>query len=780
MTRFFAILFLLFAASAMGANVYVRSGASGANNGTSWTDAYTTIPIAPSRGDTNWIATGTYSGGVIDGVDMSGDTWIVYKKATIADHGGGTGWNDSYAAGQANIGNWQIWGPGGYIMFDGYNGGSETNWGFLSTIGIAAGDHQAFDIVCHTSGTVISNVWFQYLQIVGPGEDTPNWTLSDGSSARGIRCKQKQTTGSYRNITVRHCYINGCDDSLHFRREVNGCLIEYNDFAYASSTPSHANVFYIEDVNSVIFRYNVFREFNAEGLGVAGVCSDWEIYGNVCYNLDDHGGYPRFIEFYAPSYGPYNNFKIYNNTCYGMAAGSSGGWFVRDVGTTYNVFVTNNISFDCNNAWGDVSHDYNWFNSGSAEGEANGVDGSGDPFVSAAGGDFHIVSTVSATMPRDKGASLAATYNTDPDGVVRGSDASGLWDIGAYEYNAGDTNPPVIIPTDATGTNGVSGFTYQIQASGSPTNYGCTNLPAGLSVGLATGTIAGTPTETVTNSVGLFCTNSYGWAQTNITITILPVAPVLWVSTNYSHFGFVLTNLTSDVTVTVSNAGDASTTLTGWATNASSPWSIVGNADYSITGTDTTNITLRYSPTSVSSNMGFVTFTGGSGQSNTLEGYAYPNLGTDFGTTNGLVAAPVVTNSAGFISVTSEYDPGSGLAVYGFSLSLTSVVQVTCYISATNTANNSWFVDMDQIPAGDQTVWDITNLTSGFEYRLINKRGTGTFAVPQYSPMQWSLAAGQHYIVFQGREANTQIKNIALNITPQASVMNVGTLNVNP
>ena len=44
-----------------------------------------------------------------------------------------------------------------------------------------------------------------------------------------------------------------------------------------------------------------------------------------------------------------------------------------------------------------------------------------------------------------------------------------------------------------TGTQNTS-FTYQITASGTPTSYGATNLPDGLSVNTATGLISGTPT----------------------------------------------------------------------------------------------------------------------------------------------------------------------------------------------------------------------------------------------------------------------------------------------
>ena len=66
--------------------------------------------------------------------------------------------------------------------------------------------------------------------------------------------------------------------------------------------------------------------------------------------------------------------------------------------------------------------------------------------------------------------------------------------------------------TTASGTVG-SAFSYQITATNTPTSYGATGLPAGLSVNTATGLISGTPTAAGTSTVTLSATNSAGPAM---------------------------------------------------------------------------------------------------------------------------------------------------------------------------------------------------------------------------------------------------------------------------
>src|ERR1039458_6928605 len=106
MRRIVAVLscILAFATSAaFAASHYVCSGATGAGDGSSWTNAYTDFgtgsgkvnPSSLVRGDTYFVAAGNYtSGGVNFNTPDSGTSVITIQAATDANNGGGAGWTN--------------------------------------------------------------------------------------------------------------------------------------------------------------------------------------------------------------------------------------------------------------------------------------------------------------------------------------------------------------------------------------------------------------------------------------------------------------------------------------------------------------------------------------------------------------------------------------------------------------------------------------------------------------------------------------------------------------
>ena len=108
-------------------------------------------------------------------------------------------------------------------------------------------------------------------------------------------------------------------------------------------------------------------------------------------------------------------------------------------------------------------------------------------------------------------------------------------------------SPVITSATKASGTVGTA-FSYQITATNSPTSYGATGLPAGLTVNSTTGLISGTPTAAGTSTVTLSATNAGGTGNATLTLTITVAAPVITSATKAS--GTVGTAFSYQITAT--------------------------------------------------------------------------------------------------------------------------------------------------------------------------------------------------------------------------------------
>ncbi|HEX5100265.1 MAG TPA: right-handed parallel beta-helix repeat-containing protein, partial [Polyangiaceae bacterium] len=82
---------------------YVRADASGSGDGSTWTDAYPELPKMLTRAHVYFVASGEYPAHDFDDAP-SGDARIRIVRATAADHGTSSGWDDAYAAGECLFG----------------------------------------------------------------------------------------------------------------------------------------------------------------------------------------------------------------------------------------------------------------------------------------------------------------------------------------------------------------------------------------------------------------------------------------------------------------------------------------------------------------------------------------------------------------------------------------------------------------------------------------------------------------------------------------------------
>jgi hypothetical protein len=81
----------------------VRSGATGENDGSSWTDAFTELPDELERGHTYFVASGSYPAYTFDDA-TAGMAVTRVQRATVENHGVGDGWDPSFASGEATFG----------------------------------------------------------------------------------------------------------------------------------------------------------------------------------------------------------------------------------------------------------------------------------------------------------------------------------------------------------------------------------------------------------------------------------------------------------------------------------------------------------------------------------------------------------------------------------------------------------------------------------------------------------------------------------------------------
>lgn len=413
-------------------NLYIREGRNG--NGSDWTNAFGQVP-ALVRGNTYYVADGTYNGFTSS---VSGTTPIVIKKATAADHGTDTGWNNSYGDGQAVFGDITL-NDMGYFTLDG-NG---VEYGIKINHPNDDGGKAFF--VGGWAAMDINNITLSYVEMAGPagvaGYAFKNYT--DGVWA----FRFGTTPWVLRNWKIAHCSIHGFAEDLHTYKAVDW-VVEYNKIYDNNVTPTsadlHPNLWYNQDSHNLIFRYNEVWNWNVTGLYTFyGTTGDMRVYGNYFH---DAGG--KALWFYES--GSWEQVHVYNNTFADVFWATSAHGSQTFGASDFRNNLFSNSVVELAAGW---SHDYNWYSGSDKKGEANGVAGGNtNPWSTKP----QISSSVSSTLPKDKGVALAAPYNVDPKGVTRGAD--GKWDIGAYESgsNPNPPNPPIDPPVEGTWVSGSS------------------------------------------------------------------------------------------------------------------------------------------------------------------------------------------------------------------------------------------------------------------------------------------------------------------------------------
>jgi len=424
-----ALLFLsILSYGVEAADWYVRAGAGG--NGTSWTSAWSNVTninwSSINPGDSIWIAGGTY-GSLTVGKSGSADTTagrIFIKRATSTSHGSDAGWNSTYNS-QVKLASisWNSTNVGSYVTIDG-----QVDRGiYIQTSGNGAA-------VSFDRGVIYPTL--RYLDLAGPCSGN---NCAYGGDNRSIDITASNN-GSYElvdHLLVQHNKLHGTC-TIVWNYNADNAIYEYNEFYdnNAASDPNvcHTNIIAAASSSNVTFRYNNVHDYGVEGIMMLdGTNGAWYVYGNIWNGGKSGSDANRVLESQDGTNGP---IYVYNNTMVDIAmtvrTANNGTWASGSA-------EANNIYW--NTSPGLSGSDYN-FCSGTCSG-AHSISNGANPFVNYTNGDFHLISSVGATYPKDKGSSLGSSYAGDMDGAIRGND--GKWDIGVYEFTGTNTaviNPP--------------------------------------------------------------------------------------------------------------------------------------------------------------------------------------------------------------------------------------------------------------------------------------------------------------------------------------------------
>jgi hypothetical protein len=195
---------------------------------------------------------------------------------------------------------------------------------------------------------------------------------------------------------------------------------------------------------------------------------------------------------------------------------------------------------------------------------------------------YQITATNSPTSFGASGLPSGLTVNT-ASGLISGTPtAAGASNLTLTATNSGGTgSAPLTLTVTATVVHPVitsggtanatmgTAFSYQIAATNSPTSFGASGLPSGLTVNTASGLISGTPAAAGTSNVTLSATNSGGTGSAPLTLTVTVAAPVI--TSNGADGGTVGTAFSYQITATNSPTSFGASGLpSGLAVNTAS------------------------------------------------------------------------------------------------------------------------------------------------------------------------------------------------------------------
>ncbi|MCR4275701.1 MAG: hypothetical protein NUV83_03060 [Candidatus Wolfebacteria bacterium] len=494
---FLAVFLGLFglAESSEAANRYVRQGASG--NGSDWANAYGSLPSALTRGDTYYLATGSYGAGHIFDDAVNGTLVITIKKATVADHGTSTGWSDSYGTGQAIFTGPIIFATS-YYTIDG-NGTHIVPSTNTLDYGIKVSLNTHLLHAGYVQITNSSNITIRYVHVYNAARDQEGILGSDDTIAlrvSGVNRHHYKIQNSY----FQNCTTDGMQfgnskyvliersvvERLGRRRPYCGPGVRGNcPYApYGQVLQFHWPGAGSDLPNYIVVRWNKFIHNEGQAILYGENFRQVRFYGNIIYNkygqtgvclpsvgdcTEGNRGFNNGIVAGAEAVAATPEFSYvssYNNTHVNLrdSLTDAGAEFTQiryHIASGYSVvaenYLYNNLYYNSNNSTSNrqTGHGYHASGGYGAPGGTNAQTGlSSSIFVDYTKDDYRVVAPTAAGLNlaaqswwNESADTFFGTFDSRLDmyGNIRGAD--GTWDRGAYEYVSGvpaDTTPPAV------------------------------------------------------------------------------------------------------------------------------------------------------------------------------------------------------------------------------------------------------------------------------------------------------------------------------------------------
>lgn len=311
----------------------------------------------------------------------------------------------------------------------------------------------------------------------------------------------------------------------------------------------------------------------------------------------------------------------------------------------------------------------------------------------------------------------------------------------------------VSVAWNPSASSGIAGYRlYQGVASGSYTNKISVNQTNATVSGLVTGVkYFFAVTAYTTTGLESPYSNEITYTPSTSTNGSLPIIALASPTAGASYQAPASISLAANVTanghsITKVQFYYGSTLL---AENTAAPytytWNSVGAGSYSLKAQlvyDSTN-TMVSTPVSV--------------------GVSAPTTGGSltFAATSGAISSPLISGNGVIYQTVDTGVSNGGRAVYTFNVPATGNYTISAMTIATNSGENSFYVNIDADPTDPTMIWDLA-LSTALTQTSVSWRGTGTDGADQFNPKVFALSQGTHQLIIVGREGYAQLGTITI------------------